>query len=226
MKQVSDFYEELVAKKLVRSIHRYNLRKFCRSFPLPPCGVSFLWAEDLNWNELQCLNEELRSHYFWFRGGESFPRVYWDRVLFGEERRTEFIYLAVKPDHHHRSRAFFQHIFHGHLKTFGEKNFDPSCETTHLSQVRPYLINALMLDLIRFASNRDSLGHLCDFYLALFLATFLTKPGHTKTEIFHSFKLAFPEYRADLARVTVNTDLFERLDDTLHLLDQLKKIQK
>lgn len=106
MKQVAELFQSLTDSQQVRCVRRYNLRKFCRSLNLPAVGVSFLYVDDLNWDYLHGLNRQLNHDKIWFRGGEYFPRSYWDNYFLGHDRRTEYIFLATSPRHHANEAAF------------------------------------------------------------------------------------------------------------------------
>ena len=221
MKQVGNLFGELTESGRVASIRRFNLRKLCRSFGLPPCGVSFWELDDLNWDYLQTLNQNLVHERFVFRGGEHFPRSYWDDRVLGLDRRTEFIFLNSTGGNQHRAwRAFFTRNFSDSERTFGSpKSPDPreDCD-----QLTTRFRHALLMDLIHFSQHRTHLSALADFYLVLILLTLTPVPEDmTRDAVFDRFKQDFPDYRADITRIRTTTDLETRLDDILYLLGKL-----
>ncbi|MDJ0838297.1 MAG: hypothetical protein QNK37_17405 [Acidobacteriota bacterium] len=221
MKQVASLYSELVESGKAASIRRYNLRKLCRSFDLPPCGVSFWELDDLNWDYLQTLNRSLVHERFVFRGGEHFPRSYWDDRVLGLDRRTEFIFLLTTGGNQHRARrAFFAHNFSDSERIFGTpKSPSPREDGDRLTT---QFHHGLLMDLIHFSAHRAHLGALADFYLALALLTLTPTPAEmTRDGIFDSFKQNFPDYRADITRIKTATDLESKLDDILYLMGKL-----
>ena len=220
MKQVAELYEDLVSRGEVAGISRFNLRRFCRSFDLPPCGVSFWRLDDLNWDYLQSLNSRLKSDKFWFRGGESFPRTYWDNHVLGHQRRSEFIYLCTKPHHHERWRGFFQHGFSNCRRDFG-KPFPQWPEKVD-PELSAFFRTSLLQDLIHFTHEVDQLENLADFHLVLFFLSKLEQPPEaTRDQIFETFRRENSRFRAEITRIITTRDPSERLDDSLDLLSKL-----
>ncbi len=216
MKQVSELYRNMVATGRVRAIRRFNLRKFCRSFQLPPCGISFWAVDDLNWDYLRALNQSLTHDQFRFRGGEHFPRVFFDQYLPGYQRRTEFIFLSTGVGHHRAWASFFESRFASSARQYGLGLEEPRGNFTLL---RGLFRNALLLDLIHFSDRPDLLGRLGEFYLTLFFLTLLdggTDP--TRDAVFEAVKTGLPHFRSDVARIATTTEVEERLNDILFLL--------
>lgn len=222
MKQVAELYQKLTDEGKVRSICRYNLRRFCRSMDLPPCGISFWELDDLNWDYLQNLNRQLNDDLFWFRGGENFPRTYWDNHLLGHKRRTEFIFLTSGPQHHKPWRAFMERCFADNRKDFGQvQPFREVCDETLLAQS---FKTAFTSDLIHFSNQGEAaLKQLMDFYLSMILLTQIKTPPvpATRDDVFEAFKHNFPQHRSDITRITTTTETSEALDDCLYLLSKL-----
>lgn len=225
MKWVSDLYAKLVAENQVSAITRFNLRKFCRSFDLPPCGVAFWYVDDLNHDYLQTLNRELRSDKFWFRGGESFPRCYWEQAVLGQEGRSEFVFLVMKANHHLAWRRFFHSYFESHLRCFGAvpQHLWVPHQTT--SMPRATFRMSLIQDLIHFGDAPKVLGSLSHFYLCLLMLSFLEGIGEaTQDSIFDTFKAHFPQFRGDLMRLQTTQGQQERLDESLYLMTRLQEL--
>jgi len=214
MKQVAELFQSLTDSQQVRCVRRYNLRKFCRSLNLPAVGVSFLYVDDLNWDYLHGLNRQLTHDKIWFRGGEYFPRSYWDNYFLGHDRRTEYIFLATSPRHHANEAAFFDRYFSGSLRSFGR---DTVPSTGDSKALRPFFKNALIQDLIHFAHEKSGLASLGDFYMCLYFLTHLNQaPQNTvKDEICASILGQFPHFRSDVTRINTTLDTLERLNDLL-----------
>lgn len=225
MKWVSDLYAKLVVDGRVSAITRFNLRKFCRSFDLPPCGVSFWYLDDLNYDYLQLLNRELHSDKFWFRGGESFPRCYWEQAVLGQEGRSEFVFLVLNIKHHLPWRRFFHRYFETHLRCYGavpQHLWNPKLIG---EMPRAMFRMSLVQDLIHFSEHKQSLGHMADFYLCLLMLTFLEGINEaTRDSIFDTFKAHFAQFRGDVMRIQTTAGLQERLDESLYLMTKLQEL--
>lgn len=220
MKHVSELYEQLVSQAQVRSIYRYNLRKFCRSFQLPPCGVSFWLLDDLNWDYLQQLNGAMNNDKFRFRGGENFPRAFFDHSFLGQTERTEYIFLTRHAGHHQAWQSFFSRHFSDSCRIFGQQQ---DASEGDLPSLVPFFKNALVSDLIHFGAHLSKLPILADFYLALVFLTGLPAIGDpSRDKVFQAFLTQHPAFRADLSRITTTTEPGERLDDVLYLLSKLQ----
>jgi hypothetical protein len=225
MKWVSDLYEKLVADQRVSAITRFNLRKFCRSFDLPPCGVSFWYLDDLNYDYLQVLNRELRSDKFWFRGGESFPRCFWEQANLGQEGRSEYVFLVMKERHHLPWRKFFHRYFESHLRCFGAVPQHLWNENLPGEMPRAMFRMSLIQDLIHFSKQPKNLSAMADFYLCLLMLSFLESISEaTKDSIFDTFKAHFPQLRGDVMRVQTTEGLQERLDESLYFMTKLQEL--
>ena len=222
MIQVAELFTRLTQSD-VPSIRRINLRKLCRSLGLPACGVSFWTVEDLNWDYLCHLNDRLTHEKFWFQGGEAFPRIFLDNYFLGQDRRTEFIFLCTRPQHHRIWRYFFETRFGDVARDFGKPT--PAC-TPQGDETRwllGFFRNALMTDLIHYSDRDDQdLVRIGDFFLCLSLLTLLQNPqGLTRDEIFTAFKAEQPRFRTDLSRIVTTLEMEPRLDDILYLLGRL-----
>ena len=220
MKQVAEIYAELVNSGKVAAITRFNLRKFCHSFGLPPCGISFWELDDLNWDYLAVLNDALRHDRFVFRGGNFFPRSYLNDLVLGVGVRTEHIFLTSGHPQHQIWRSFFSNSFAEAERRFGTRPTGPKQDHSVLADV---FRTSLVLDLVHFANHRDKLSSIADFYLALFFLSKLARPsGMTRDSIFEDFKAHHPQFRAQIMRIQTTIDLEERLDDILYLLGKLE----
>ncbi|CAM2069500.1 hypothetical protein SCOR_29275 [Sulfidibacter corallicola] len=223
MLHVAELYEKLVDQKQVRAIRRFNLRKYCRGLSLPPCGISFWTVDDVNFDYLQSLNRSLNHDKFWFQGGSNFPRGYWDAHVFGNQRRTEFIFLMTKPYHCRVWRGFFHRFFADQSRLFGEEPWPPTFEDGELEELRPRLAVQLTQDLIHFSPHAQHLNALAEFHLGLFLLTWFDRsPGPTTADIFDAFKAAHPEQRAQMTRIQTTSETRERLDEILFLMHAIR----
>ena len=220
MKQVAEMYTDLVAARQVAGIRRYNLRRFCRSLNLPPCGVSFWYLDDLNFDYLRALQKGLAHERFWFQGGEHLPRPFFDNVALGHDRRTEFIFLCTRAQHHGDWAHLFQTHFNDSSKDFGSAKSGGAGDG---SLLRPILRTGLHQDLIHFGRDRlEMLATLGEFYLCLLLMTWLPGgEGAVREKVYEWARGQRPELRADLTRVETTRDPAERLEDILHLMSKL-----
>lgn len=219
MIHVNNLYEGLVESGKVRGIVRYNLRKFCKSFGLPACGVSFWWLDDLNWDYLGQLNDELANDKFRFRGGEDFPRSFLDGHVIGQTERTEFIFLITQPRNHQQLQHFFRTCFSSAAKHFGVPF--PAIDASDMRPLVQHFRNQLWGDIIHFDVHQTKLQGISEFYLGLIFACLLGIDGGGRDPLFEAFKVQFPQYRSEMTRILTTSDLFERLDDTLHLLSKV-----
>ena len=224
MIQVSQLYQELVDRGVVRAIRRYNLRKYCRALDLPPCGLSFWSVEDLNYDYLENLNRQLRHEKFRFQGGSNFPRAFWDDVVYGNQRRTEFIFLMTEPGQALSWRPLFQRCFAEQARTFGEEKWFKASAREQGSVIRAQIKLQLLLDFMHFSAKSDILGRLAEFHLGLYLLTYLEDSfGQTCDEILDRFKTQYPQFSGQLLRFKTTEDLEPRLDELLYFLNQAER---
>lgn len=221
MIHVTALCEALTQAGRVRAIRRFNLRKFCRSLELPPCGLSFWAVDDLNYDYLTDLNQRLRHDQFRFQGGSFFPRAYLDDCAYGNRRRTEFIFLMTQAEWSNPWYALLQRCFGDSARTFGDATWFEAAPPADDVLLRAQVKRQFVLDLMHFSGKESFLRPLADFHLGLFLLTLDGIVGaQTPADLMELGKTARPEYRAQLTRIKTTGDLEARLDEVLFFMNQ------
>ncbi|CAM2010839.1 hypothetical protein [Acanthopleuribacter pedis] len=221
MIHVTTLCQSLTESGRVRAIRRYNLRKFCRSLNLPPCGLSFWAVDDLNYDYLNDLNRRLRHDQFRFQGGSFFPRAYLDDCAYGNKRRTEFIFLTTRPSLCSPWYPLLDTCFGETVRTFGDGDWFGTTPAAQNQLLRAQIKRQFVLDLMHFSGKEGFLGPLADFHLGLFLLTLDGMVGaQTPAELIELAKTVRPEDRAQLTRIKTTGALEARLDEVLFFMNQ------